>query len=207
MRAKCPCRFLLCEGLAAILFIAGCGLVLCGCAGRAPEPTRDNGSATSETGDVTQYGHVEAAFLSDFAKFVTWPPQAFPTEDTPITIGILGDDPLEGHVEAIVKDKNVNGHPFRVLHLDSKRVAEARQCQILFVAPSEGKRLGETLNTLKGASTLTVSRMKGFIEAGGMINFFVAEKNIHFQINDGAARAAGLKLSAKLLSLARNPQN
>lgn len=154
-----------------------------------------------------QAQQVEAAFLYHFAKFVTWPAQAFPTEASPITIGFLGEDPLSQEVETTVKDKNLNGHPFRVLRLNLKDLPEARHCHILFIAPAEKKRLKRALEAVEGASTLTVSRMDGFIEAGGIINFFTSEDKVRFQIDDAAARRAGLKISAKLLSLARNPEH
>jgi hypothetical protein len=58
---------------------------------------------------------------------------------------------------------------------------------------------------LTGASVLTVGEVEGFTETGGMINFFREGTKIRFQINQGAATSAGLKISSKLLSLASRP--
>jgi hypothetical protein len=59
---------------------------------------------------------------------------------------------------------------------------------------------------LRGASVLTVSETPEFIGAGGMINFMLEANKIRFQINDEAAKKAGLKISSKLLSLAIHTQ-
>src|SRR5687767_15491065 len=36
---------------------------------------------------------LKATFLYHLAQFVDWPPEAFPTEETPFVIGVLGTDP------------------------------------------------------------------------------------------------------------------
>ena len=52
---------------------------------------------------------------------------------------------------------------------------------------------------------LTVGEWPQFTENGGMINFVLENNKIRFQINDQAARGAGLKISSKLLNLAVRP--
>lgn len=153
---------------------------------------------------------VEAAFLYHFAEFVTWPPEMLPTPSTPILIGLLGEDPVGPDLEAAIRNKELNGHPLRFEHFELRSVAEARRCHILFISSAEKKHLSELLTQLRGASVLTVSRMAQFTEAGGMINFYLDEKRgkkVRFEINDQAARRAGLKISAKLLSLARKKED
>jgi hypothetical protein len=49
---------------------------------------------------------------------------------------------------------------------------------------------------------LTVGETDRFIAAGGMVNFTREASKIRFQINNDAAKTAGLKISSKLLSLA-----
>lgn len=148
--------------------------------------------------------HVEAAFLYHFASFVTWPPQAFDSEHSPITIGILGEDAFSEELENTVRNKTMNGRAFQVVRLEPRAVAQAKQCQIIFIGSSERKRMSEILEALKNTSVLTVSKMEHFTQSGGMINFVLDDKKVRFEINDDAARRAGLKISAKLLNLSRN---
>jgi hypothetical protein len=49
---------------------------------------------------------------------------------------------------------------------------------------------------------LTVGDTDRFVETGGMINFVKEGKKIRFEINEAAAKRAGLRVSSKLLSLA-----
>jgi hypothetical protein len=47
-----------------------------------------------------------------------------------------------------------------------------------------------------------VGESDGFVQQGGMIGFVLEEDKLQFNVNLGAARAAQLKISSKLLSLA-----
>ncbi len=143
---------------------------------------------------------LKAAFLYNFAKFVEWPPEAFPDPATPFTIGIIGQDPFSGDLERTVKAKTARGHPFAIKQI--KSLSELKTCQILFVCASERKRLPDILTALGDASVLTVSELERFMQSGGMINFLMEGHKVRFEINDAAARRVGLRISSKLLSLA-----
>lgn len=143
---------------------------------------------------------IKAAFLYNFAKFVEWPPQAFAGPGSPMVIGVLGKNVFGGDLERTIRNKTVNNHPFQFKEFHS--VPEATNCQILFISASEKDRLPKILDGLRGASVLTVSETDQFIGDGGMINFVIEDNKIHFQINDDAAKKAGLKISSKLLNLA-----
>lgn len=156
-------------------------------------------SVCAQDTSPTEY-QIKAAFLYNFAKFVEWPPTAFADTQSPIVIGVLGKNVFDDNLEKIIHGKTVNNRPF--LFKEFHTVAEATNCHILFISASEQKKLPKILEGLQGASVLTVSETDQFIAAGGMINFVIEDKKIHFQINDEAAKKAGLKISSKLLSLA-----
>jgi len=56
---------------------------------------------------------------------------------------------------------------------------------------------------LKGSSTLTVGEAEGFAVLGGIINLTVEGNKVHFEVNRLAADRAGLRISSRLLSLAK----
>ena len=143
---------------------------------------------------------VKAAFLYNFAKFVEWPAGTFPNTNSPIVLGILGKNVFGSDLEKTIQDRKVNNHPFAFKNISS--VAEATNCHILFVSSSEKGDFSKIVNSLQNAKVLTVSETDGFIKAGGMINFTFEDAKVRFQINDEAAKKAGLKISSKLLSLA-----
>ncbi len=48
-----------------------------------------------DSSDSSEY-LIKAGFIYNFAKLVEWPTSAFAQQDSPIVIGILGDDPFGG---------------------------------------------------------------------------------------------------------------
>jgi len=156
------------------------------------------GSLPGQTPNV-EY-RIKAAYIFNFAKFVTWPSVAFAAPEAPIVIGILGKDPFGAEL-----DQTVAGKAIEKRQLVVKRLTEADSwegCHILFVASSERRRLPQILEKLGTASVLTVGEAEGFTEGGGMVQFVQHENNIRFEINLAAAEAARLKISSKLLQVA-----
>lgn len=149
---------------------------------------------------LTEY-QVKAAYLFNFLKFVEYPSESFADPLAPIVIGILGDDPFGSALPQVVTGKTVQG---RDLVVRSYRAGEdLRGAHILFISASEKKRLPVILTSLHGSSVLTVSDMEGFLDAGGMVQFLNENGRVRFAINVDATGHARLKLSSKLLSLAK----
>jgi hypothetical protein len=144
---------------------------------------------------------VKAAFLFNFARFVEWPADAFPSADSPLQICILGQDPFGRDFEQMIEDKAVSGHRIEIAHPEG--VPQARACQILFIALPDKQQVLQTMQGLKGASVLTVGDAPGFARMGGIINFVLDDNRVRFEINQKAAELAHLKLSARLLTVAK----
>jgi hypothetical protein len=145
---------------------------------------------------------VKAAFLYNFAKFVEWPAEALDNGHTPMSLCVVGEDPFGDILEQTVQDKTVNGRPLAIKRL--KAGPELRACHILFISSSEKKRLGQIIEAIRGASVLTVSETEGFIHQGPIINFIIEENKVRFEINLTSAERARLKISSKLLTLAKS---
>lgn len=158
-----------------------------------------NPVSSAQQAQPSEY-QIKAAFIFNFAKFIEWPAATFADDKSPLCIGVLGNNPFGADLERFLRDKTINDHPLTVR--ECRTVEEGKKCQILFVSASEAKRLPEIFKALQGAKVLTVGETDGFIESGGMVNFVSEAKKIRFQINDVAAKSAGLKISSKLLTLA-----
>lgn len=144
---------------------------------------------------------LKATFLFQFVRFVEWPPKAFADDKAPITIGVLGNDPIEGYLEKILRGELAHGRPLVLRHLESEEAA--RTCQVLFISPSEKNRLNQVLASLKKSHVLTVSDLEDFAAMGGMINFRKENEALRFEINVTAAERAELKIHSRLLNLAK----
>jgi YfiR/HmsC-like len=158
------------------------------------------GAAKAE--DSLEYA-VKGAFLFKFGAFVEWPPSALPEPGAPFIIGILGEDPFGANLDQMVQNREVHGRPVVIKRY--KRIEQARDAHILYISTSEKERLQEIAASLSGTSILTVSDESR--QAGGIINFIIQENKVRFEIDAEAAERAGLKLSSKLLSLAKVIKN
>lgn len=139
---------------------------------------------------------IKAAFLFNFAKFVTWP------EEPPgnMMLCIIGNDPF-GQALDVLADKEVHGKPLQIRQIASAEAGAG--CHILFVSRSETSQLEKLFAFFNQESgLLTVSDISNFAARGGMIELLLEGNKVRFAINVSAARNAGLGMSSKLLQLA-----
>jgi hypothetical protein len=144
---------------------------------------------------------LKAAFLFNFAKFIDWPTTSFPNPQSPFVVCILGPDPFGHAIDEVLKGKTIADRPVAIVRI--KTIAQVRQCHMVFISQSESFHLADIVQALHGSSVLLVGEADGFAEAGGTIQFALENNHVRFLINPDAAARAGLKVSSKLLSLAR----
>jgi len=159
--------------------------------------TPSNGHAQDSASEY----QVKAAYLFNFLKFVQWPADAFQDPLAPIVIGIMGDDPFGEALPQVVVGKTVQGRDLVIRKYHAGE--DLRGSHILFISASEKKKLPQLLASLHGSSVLTVADMDHFVESGGMIQLLIEDRRVRFAIDVGTASRARLKISSKLLSLAR----
>jgi hypothetical protein len=82
-----------------------------------------------------------------------------------------------------------------------KRAPEPKSCQVLFWSHPE-RDIAKTLVGL-GPAVLTVGEGDSFLRAGGMVSFVIDNRRVRFDIQETVAENARLKLSSRLLSVAR----
>jgi hypothetical protein len=152
-------------------------------------------------GDSAGEYELKAAMLYNLTRFVEWPPSAYPDPQAPILLCILGRDPFGSSLTSIVSKQIVNGRPVLIRHAHNDR--EVRGCHVLYISSSERKTAAQIFSTLKGSGVLTVGEMTQFAARGGMIQFSLQDQQVRFDINLDAASRAGLKISSRLLLLAR----
>jgi hypothetical protein len=144
---------------------------------------------------------IKAACLLNFAQFIEWPAAAFPAPETPITVGVLGDDPFGSILEQTFQDESVQGRKLVVKR--SRQIDDLKMCHLLFISNSEKDRLAEILASLKGASIVTVGETDQFAQRGGIINFYMNNNKVRFEINPDVAEQKGLKINSQLLKRAK----
>jgi hypothetical protein len=144
---------------------------------------------------------IKAACLLNFAQFIEWPAASFAAPDAPIVVGVLGDDPFGTALEDTFQDESIQGRKLVVKR--SRHVEDLKACHMLFISKSEKDRLTDILQSLGGASIVTVGEMDEFTQRGGIINFYLDHNKVRFEINTDAAQRKGLKISSQLLKRAK----
>lgn len=171
-----------------------CLIVLVCLLGGITIPLRAQAPAASEY-------QVKAAFLYNFARFVEWPGDALPGPTASIVLCVYGEDPFGPALDEMVKGKSINNRDLAIHR--AKNTQELKQCQVVFIDGAESKRLPEILGALQGSSVLLVGESGGFAEQGGQIQFLLEDNKVRFSINVDAVERAHLKISSKLLALAK----
>ena len=144
---------------------------------------------------------VKAAFLFNFARYVEWPASAFGADGAPIRICMIGSGGFSSVVSKAVTGKSVGD---RAVEVDTPAdLGSTSGCHILYVGDGADSAPSAVAAQVDGASVFTVADREGFAEGGGIANFIRADNKIRFEINPGAAKKAGLKVSSRLLRLAK----
>ncbi len=143
---------------------------------------------------------LKAVFLLNFAQFTGWPASTLEHADSPLVIGVLGTDPFGAVLDDAVRGETVNGRKFVVQRY--RHVADATNCQILFISQSETPHWDAIMAALKGKPVLTVSEIDGTSYRGVCVRFITENNKIRLRINTATLKNAGLTMSSQLLRLA-----
>jgi hypothetical protein len=144
---------------------------------------------------------VKAAFLINFPKYVEWPAGVFPQTNSPITVGIMGDENVANEFATMIKGgKMIAGRPVVLKRIENEDNIGA-DCHVLFISASLRQRIPAIVEKVKRLPVLTVGE-EGFLEHGGSISLMRRDRKIRFQLDLNAAREAGLKISSRLMDVA-----
>lgn len=145
---------------------------------------------------------VKAAFLYKFAGYVEWPEGTFAAPETPITIGVAGDDALSAELAQVVTGRNVEGRPLLVKRMRDHEALTG--VHILFVSHAERSRLGPLVRAAPSEPLLIISESDGALNQGSAINFVVNGGKVRFEIALDNAEKRSLRLSSRLLTVAQS---
>jgi hypothetical protein len=142
---------------------------------------------------------VKATFLYKFAGFVEWPAAAFESASSPVTLCVIGNDPVASVVDNAAAGQQIGERRLAVRHLQAPTGVSG--CHILYIANNVSGT--DAQNAVRGMPVLTVTDGASIAGAPGIVSFVVQDNRVRFDIDDAAAAQNGLTISSKLLSLAR----
>lgn len=145
---------------------------------------------------------IKAAFLFNFANFIEWPPASFADPSAPLVIGVTGENDLADALDKATRGKTVKGRSLVIKRL--KRTDDFHRLHVLFVGETDDTQIRRVLEAVRGQSTLTVGDARHFDALGGIITVFTEDQRVRFDINVDSAARAQLRISSKLLALAKH---
>ena len=148
---------------------------------------------------------LKTLFIFNLARMVDWPATHLEAKPAPLRFCLLkGDAALPLNLEAIrhrkVRQRPLSLQVYEELPSDEVLVT----CHMLFIAPTLANTPRALLKQVDIYPILTISSTEQFCEQGGMVNLVAQEgQRLRLQINYPVVRAAHLRISARVLALAR----
>ncbi|MBS1187506.1 MAG: YfiR family protein [Burkholderiaceae bacterium] len=147
-----------------------------------------------------QENTLKAAFVYNFALFTEWPKKTSNAADS-LTICFHADSDMRDVLGAL------DGKPVRNMVLKTRVLGALEQevvnCNVLFIDRRDRHHWHAIRKKLAGTGVLTVTDDEDIGRGGAMIALSLSGSKMVFDIDQSAARQAGLVLSSKLLRLAR----
>jgi len=152
--------------------------------------------------DTAQYD-VAASLISKIVNFVTWPKTFDIDSSKNKPVFCIVDKP--GHTK-LRKALLANGSLEKsfTIPLNISPTSSFKQCQILFIAKTPKVTLSKLLHQISSSEArLTFSFSDNYARKGVMVNFYTEKHNIRFEVNWKIMKKSKLKLSSRVLKLAK----
>lgn len=155
--------------------------------------------ASAQTAAPSDEYRIKAAFLHKFLSYVEWPAAALAQPGAPFVIGVVGPAEVVQELRRVTDGQTVAGHAVTVRRLTTQDPPLG--LHVLYLVGDDGDAPAAQLAAAAGLPVLTVTESHG--DGSGIINFAVDENRVRFDIALPAADANHLKISARLLNVAR----
>lgn len=147
---------------------------------------------------------VKAAFVLNIARFVSWPPEVFESQDSHLLLCFYRSNPINQAAE-MIQGEIVAGRPVTLTRIEN--LAKSASCHILLIAHDKLREyikeasagLIRPMLTIADLTEIDTSKIQG---QDIIISLVRNDTRIGFEINLNKSRQAGLKMSSQLLKLA-----
>lgn len=146
---------------------------------------------------------VKATYLYKFTNYIDWPTTAFSQPDTPFTIGVIGSDDIAAKLKSLIEAEGhmMNNRNIEVIVI--KPNTSMTNIQILFIGKLDGAGIKSMLNIVQARPVLTITESVEGLDDGSIINFITDDNRVRFEVSIVHAERSGLKISARLLKVAK----
>lgn len=141
----------------------------------------------------TSMTKIESLYIYNFIKNIQWS-----NVSDKYIIGVYSNSTVFDELSGILSVRKFNGKSIVVKKLSSP--TQASECHVVFVSGSNGGMVKKIVAGADTKNTLIVSE-RGQLNNGAGIAFVLSNSKLQFKINQATCKAAGLQISASLLSL------
>lgn len=145
---------------------------------------------------------IKAAFIEKFTRFIDWPQSSNVNNNSkPIVVSVIGTNPFGKKLNEIYSTNKIKNKNVQIRYIS--KISEIEGCDILFISTSKKNEILDLLAYTQDKPILTISDTEGYEDVGVIINFYLENNKIRFEINETALSQSGLKSSFMLLNLAK----
>lgn len=154
--------------------------------------------ALPQTGEY----QLKCEVLVRFASFVEFPEWAFADDESPLVIGVFGDDPFGPLLEQTTAARRVKGRRIEVRRIpDLENLAAFGPPHVLFVPRSQRAFYNAIFELLADLPVLSVGEEPTFARDRGVVNLLISDNRPELEIANEHAVAVGLRISSQLLNM------
>lgn len=144
----------------------------------------------------------KVVLFKQLSQYITWPETAgIKDKSKPFVIGIAGRNPFGDLLERAYSGKTIKNKKIRII--SASTVESIQQCHILFVSKTAENDLPRIISVTSDKPVFTMGETPGFAEKGILLNLYISEGKIRFEINGSMLRKSSLTIDPLLLRVAR----
>ncbi len=145
---------------------------------------------------------VKAVFLYKFLNYAEWPAAAFAQPESPYVIGVYGADEIAAELAQLAAGRTVADRPVQIRKV--RRGDPLAGVHVLFVGAPENAQVAALARAARQQGILVVSEAGDGLAQGSAINLLIVDGRVRFDVAVDAAEKAGVRLSSRLLAVARS---
>lgn len=139
-----------------------------------------------------------SGFIYHFTKYIEWPADM---RNGDFVIAVVGNAKIITYLNQLAQTKTVGAQKIVIKKCSS--VAQAKGAHIIFIDNSKLTNFDTAKSIAEHGNSLLLTAKNNYGKIGSMINFFEKNGKIQFELNQSAAKKAGLVISNKLVNLAK----
>jgi hypothetical protein len=144
---------------------------------------------------------VKAAMLYKFLDYIEWPLEAFPKDNSPYIIAVIGADAIAAELREIARHRTVRDRRILVAEIDTAD-ALTRNMHMLFMGSDEDAKQESVAVQAEKYSIVIVTENPEGLGKNSVINLRIANGRVTFDVSLAATAERNLKVSARMLAVA-----